>query len=241
MDDLAADAVNGAQPLLHGLHAQLADGTERGERETAMRIDLGEWQTVGSVKLDREGRLAMPPPPHDGGLYRFRLQGRGAPSIYVGETDDLVRRFGQYRNPGPTQRTNTRMNNRMREHLGAGGTVLAECCTEAWIHVGAEQEGLDLSRKSHRMLAEETALAQVGASAVDQIENIIGSPSETTLRSTRADLPPATQARDRDAADQQKQGDRAPHPPAQVDDRAAADRQWQRDHARRPRPARGRP
>jgi hypothetical protein len=204
-----------------------------------MRIVLGEWQTVGSVKLDREGRLAMPPPPHDGGLYRFRLQGRGAPSIYVGETDELVRRFGQYRNPGPTQRTNIRMNSRMREHLAAGGTVLAECCTEAWIHVGAEKEELDLSRKSHRMLAEETALAEAGTSAVDQIENIGGPRSEATPQSSRGDLPPGTGAGDRNAVDRPERRDQARRPPSHAGERDDFDRQGNRDRARRSPPLAG--
>ena len=138
-----------------------------------MKTTPGPWQTLGRVGLDNDGRLVLPSPPRAPGLYRFRLRG-DAPSVYVGETDQLPRRFTHYRNPEQSQRTNVRLNDRMHEHIAAGGTVDVDVCTEAWIEVGSEREVLDLSRKSHRMLAEEAALEEARTGGLGRVENVGG-------------------------------------------------------------------
>jgi len=138
-----------------------------------MKIVLGSWVALGNVRLDREGRLVFPAPTHAPGLYRFRLIGPAA-SVYVGETDDLHRRFAHYRSPGPSQRTNVRMNEHMRTHLQSGRPVSVETCTETWVEVGSEREALDLSRGSHRVLAEEEALGQARAGGMGSVENVGG-------------------------------------------------------------------
>ncbi len=138
-----------------------------------MEIVLDQWVLLGTVNLDRDGRLVFPALPSGPGLYRFRLLDEGA-SVYVGETDDLPRRFGRYRNPGPSQRTNVRLNGRMRSHLAAGGSVTLEICGRAGLTLGSEHEALDLRRKSHRVLAEEEALAQARSGGMGQILNAGG-------------------------------------------------------------------
>ena len=47
----------------------------------------------------------------------------GEVTVYVGETDRLKRRLQHYRTPGPSQRTNVRLNELMRMVLQAGGQV----------------------------------------------------------------------------------------------------------------------
>ncbi len=53
------------------------------------------------------------------GIYRFRIRGSKGKALYVGETENLARRFGFYRNPGPSQQTNVRMNAKFREALAS--------------------------------------------------------------------------------------------------------------------------
>jgi hypothetical protein len=91
--------------------------------------------------------------------------------VYVGETDDLPRRFAAYRNPGPSQRTNRRMNMRMLDVLHSGGRVAIEVCTMAVVEVGACQEPLDMRLRSHRLLAEEAGLAAARSEGLGAIEN----------------------------------------------------------------------
>lgn len=138
-----------------------------------MRVILGPWQPLGEVGLDPDGRLRLPRPAVGPGLYRFLLHDASR-TAYVGETDELTRRFGHYRNPGPSQRTNVRLNDRMRAVLASGGSIAVEVCTRADVEVGSCREPLDLRVKSHRLLAEETALAEVRRLGLDAVENVGG-------------------------------------------------------------------
>jgi hypothetical protein len=66
------------------------------------------------------------------------------------------------------------MNQRMLDVLRAGGRVAIEVCTAAGVEVGACQEPLDLRIKSHRLLAEEAALAAARAEGLGAVENAGG-------------------------------------------------------------------
>ena len=138
-----------------------------------MKVTLDPWVQVGDASLGTDGRIILPAPPVRPGVYRFRLLGP-TPSVYVGETDQLHRRFNGYRNPGPSQRTNIRLNQRIRFHLAAGEQVAVDVVTAAWVEVGAAREPLDLDRKSHRMLAEEAALDEARIGTMGSVENIGG-------------------------------------------------------------------
>lgn len=74
------------------------------------------------------GRQAGPASP---GIHRFTLITDTGRSFYVGESDRLARRMGNYRNPGPTQPTNQRMNAKMVRVIGAGGSVDVAVILEA--------------------------------------------------------------------------------------------------------------
>lgn len=92
-----------------------------------MKVEPRPWREIGEVRIGTDGKLVMPDPGVQPGVYRFRLAGDDTASVYIGESDDLRRRFAHYRNPGPSQRTNVRMNERMRARLTGGGTVLVRC------------------------------------------------------------------------------------------------------------------
>jgi hypothetical protein len=68
-----------------------------------------EWRRAGFMQADSEGKLQFPKLPFDPGIYVFRLLDSEASSIYVGESDNIVRRAAHYRNPG-TQPDNQHQN-----------------------------------------------------------------------------------------------------------------------------------
>ena len=141
--------------------------------QDAVHIQLAfNWQPLGQVRLDREGRLRFPTAPRRPGLYRFRLRGSGRCRCYVGETDELRRRFQQYRTPGDTQRTNIRMNTEFCDHMTAGGTIEIDIAVDGVdVAAGAKPVAVDLAGTAMRRLLEHAALvneAAAGASLLNR-------------------------------------------------------------------------
>jgi hypothetical protein len=89
--------------------------------------------------------------------------------LYIGESEDLGRRFGQYRNPEPSQRTNVRMNEQIVTALGAGVRVSVATITTASMSIdGGSPRSLKLSRKTSRQIVENAAIAElINQRAVD--------------------------------------------------------------------------
>lgn len=137
-----------------------------------MRIEPPPWREIGEVHLGADGKLSMPDPGVSPGIYRFRLAVDDAPSVYIGESDDLRRRFGHYRNPGPSQRTNVRMNDRMRARLAAGGAVQVAVVTEALLWVAECVEPLDLRQRASRLLLEEHLIGNARDARIETVDNI---------------------------------------------------------------------
>ena len=123
-----------------------------------MRIEPGLWAEVGEIHLGPNGKLLMPDSGTGPGIYRFRLTRGSAATVYIGESEDVSRRFGQYRNAEPSQRTNVRMNKLIRECVAAGGVVKVAVVAEAVLRVGESHEPLDLGRRTSRLLVEEHLL-----------------------------------------------------------------------------------
>ena len=123
-----------------------------------MKIDAGPWRELDAVRLGPDGKLMMPDPGPGPGVYRFRHTGGGAPSVYIGESEDISRRFGQYRHPESSQRTNIRVHKWMFERVGAGGTLEVAVVAQAVLRVGESREPLDLGRRTSRLLVEEHLL-----------------------------------------------------------------------------------
>lgn len=119
-----------------------------------------EWQAAGAISLDGT-RPAFPRLPDAPGLYRFTFEWPDrVPGIYIGETDGLRRRAQNYRTPGPTQRTNLRVNRELVEALQAGVRVSCAMVTAASISLdGAQPRQLDLARKTGRLILENASMA----------------------------------------------------------------------------------
>jgi hypothetical protein len=114
-----------------------------------------EWLTGGAVVLNSSGKAAFPGVPARPGVYRFTLADADGllAGVYIGDSDNLARRMGNYRNPGPTQPTNQRLN-RFREVLRDIGAVTMALSVE----VTVDRPTLALARKPARLLAENVAL-----------------------------------------------------------------------------------
>jgi hypothetical protein len=85
--------------------------------------------------------------------------GQTRSEVYIGEADDLRRRWYNYRNPGLSQQTSLRINELLRHHLAAGGHTALAIATVATLESGGQTSPLPLTRKSARVLAEHAALA----------------------------------------------------------------------------------
>ena len=130
---------------------------------TGETVEVGvrfAWLEAGVVTLDVSGKLRFYRLPSRPGVYRFTLTGgdSGSLSIYIGESDNLARRMGNYRNPGPTQPTNGRLQARMLETLAGGGMVSVSVALE----VTVDGATLDLTTRPARLLAENAALIRSG-------------------------------------------------------------------------------
>ena len=118
-----------------------------------------EWAPLGRVLLDAVGKLVFPTPPRKPGLYRFRIRAANAEERYVGEADDLRRRFQRYRTPGPTQATNIRLNRHFSHALSHRAEIsVAIVIDGAWIKRDENLEQANLSLKAMRRLFESLAL-----------------------------------------------------------------------------------
>ena len=93
---------------------------------------LFEWAEIGRIGLDAELKLAFPSLPREPGMYRLAItEASGATATYIGEADELRRRFAHYRNPGPTQPTNKRINALLKDLLASGGRASMAIATTA--------------------------------------------------------------------------------------------------------------
>lgn len=101
-------------------------------------------------------KLAFPELPTSPGVYRFDIfsADKHFTSGYIGESENLNRRMGYYRNPGPSQPTNQRMNAGLVANLQSGGEVTLKIALTAIL----DKRPLDLNNAASRRLVENLAL-----------------------------------------------------------------------------------
>lgn len=122
------------------------------------------WTVVGNPELIGDRDVAFPDLPRSSGVYRIS----SATHFYVGEADQLHRRFSGYRRPGGSEetkfpRTNRRVKSWIVGELKAGGPsgVLIELCSTAQIRFeNGEASRLDLERKHSRLAIESLVIEQ---------------------------------------------------------------------------------
>ncbi len=129
-----------------------------------------QWKQLGAVALNDAGKLSFPTAPTVPALYRLRLTNSEGTRHYIGEAVNLRRRFGNYRNPGPTQTTSIRINEVLRNHLEAGGQAMVDLiASDISLSVGGQSLAVDLTDKAVRRLLEQAAVV---ANASIDIESL---------------------------------------------------------------------
>jgi hypothetical protein len=130
-----------------------------------------EWQSAGLALEDTDGKIKFPKLPAKPGLYQFKIFRRdGGQAIYVGESDNLQRRFAHYRNPGPTQQTNLRLNALFRELLSQQARIEVQIVTDrVWLTWSGPEMPGDLRRKSVRRLFENFVQCAERAESVEDL------------------------------------------------------------------------
>ncbi len=118
------------------------------------------WTELGQVRLDSDGRLEFPDAQNAPAVYRLRFtRPDGAEDHYIGESENLRRRFAHYRNPGPSQATNLRLNSDAIATLRAGGAIeVAAVLTDARLETGNWRHELTLQSVEIRRLLERAVL-----------------------------------------------------------------------------------
>jgi hypothetical protein len=120
-----------------------------------------EWAEVGHIGMDAEGKLAFPSLPREPEMYKLMIhEADGTTATYIGEADELRRRFAHYRNLGPTQPTNKRINALLKQLLADGGRASMAIATSAALEINDVPSVLDLTKKAGRLLAENAALVK---------------------------------------------------------------------------------
>jgi len=132
-------------------------------RQLDLRVGT-TWQSLGRVLRDTDDRLRFPATAASPSVYCFRIRHHAQERRYIGETDNLARRFQNYRTPGPTQKTSIRINAVLLEALQSGADISASAVTSgAWVDWGAGRQAADLQSQSLRRLLEHAAIVECGA------------------------------------------------------------------------------
>jgi hypothetical protein len=130
-----------------------------------------EWVPLGRLALDAKGKLKFPAIASDPGLYRLRTpKAEGRMAVYVGESDNLQRRFQNYRQGSEGQATSHRINGWLKKLLADGSEISISAITEtAWFVDGGEQAPADLSAKAVRRLFEQWAITAEHAQDIESL------------------------------------------------------------------------
>ncbi|WP_165970273.1 hypothetical protein [Actinomadura sp. 6K520] len=131
------------------------------------------WRPLGDVKINDEGSLIFPSMHsllNKGGIYRITgrrpIDSKGTHDrparwwFYIGQTGNIQARMYKYRNPGPDQKTNIRINNALRFELERGTEVYLHVSFDMELRVGRQWMDLDTDSTTQRTLAETAALYQ---------------------------------------------------------------------------------
>jgi hypothetical protein len=161
----------GPAPPVHGRHhghgspAAVAPDVGEAPRENDVRV-VATWHPAGPVRL-QSGALRFPKVDPHPGVYRLMLSGPAGLSVYVGETDNLRRRMGNYRSPGPSQQTSLRIHELLRTHLAeADGRVVVEIVSDVEVVTSQQRAAADLTSKAQRVLIEHAAIHTLVASGI---------------------------------------------------------------------------
>lgn len=148
-------AVDALPPPLQETHRSITNRRGGFSVTTRISVDI-KWTSAGEIHWDGSGKPIFPSLQASPGLYRLRFA--ATREVYIGETIDLKRRAGNYRNPGSTQQTSTWVNERLNVARDAQEVVLVETSDQALVVVRGATLPADLTTKPVRLLLENAAL-----------------------------------------------------------------------------------
>ena len=95
-------------------------------------------------------------------IYRWLVQRDQRRCVYIGETENLVRRLVHYLRPGPTQATNIRLRAYLDEEYALGTSISFEALVfEPFSINGRQYSSADLGTKEVRCMLENLLITQV--------------------------------------------------------------------------------
>jgi hypothetical protein len=130
-----------------------------------------QWSEAGEIRLDCVGKPEFPKLSATPGVYAFRFASQDGTTVYIGEAENLQRRAAHYRNPGPSQQTNIRLNQRMRSHLTTNGRIFMQLVAETRLEINGSVEECDLRNIFARRFLENAALLAIARSG-HKVENL---------------------------------------------------------------------
>ncbi|MFA4994063.1 MAG: GIY-YIG nuclease family protein [Bdellovibrionales bacterium] len=140
--------------------------------KVANRLEM-EWRPLGKILRDQHGKLLFPKTERCPAIYRFRIRYTDSEAIYIGETDNLKRRFGNYRNPGPSQKTSLRINAILNRATEKKAEIAVSVVVEnALITRENKTEIADLSSKFVRCIFENAAILESETTNVEILNKV---------------------------------------------------------------------
>ena len=127
-----------------------------------------EWKELGEIMLDMEGGLVFPAVTLGAGLYRIRIVLDGRSRFYVGESQSLRRRFGNYRAGPPGQKTSYRIHHLLKDALAEGAQIAVDIVTDG-VALTINGSGIspNLADKATRRMIEHAAIVATGGTDVE--------------------------------------------------------------------------
>lgn len=123
-----------------------------------IKIDW-DWETIGDISFDSQyGKLIFPMVSEEGSVYRILIESHVKKECYIGETNNLQRRFEQYQSPGPSQKTNIRLSQLMFDGLKKGRIIGVQRMKSIAVSVDRVSVDVDFMDKEMRRLLESAAI-----------------------------------------------------------------------------------
>lgn len=127
-----------------------------------------EWKLLGEIILDMGGGLVFPAATLSAGLYRIRIVLGGRSRFYVGESQSLRRRFGNYRAGPSGQKTSYRIHHLLKDALAENAQIAVDIVTDGvTLTINGAEISPDLADKATRRMIEHAAIVATGGTDVE--------------------------------------------------------------------------
>jgi hypothetical protein len=127
-----------------------------------------EWRLLGRVGLDMTGRLGLPTVADVPGLYRLRIERDRQTQFYIGESQSLRVRFGNYRSGSKGQATSHRIHELLKSALTDGASISVDVVIgQVELVINGAPMAVDLASKETRRMIEHAAIVACGGTDIE--------------------------------------------------------------------------